>query len=93
MATSVVFRLRGEGIREMLKSPGIAADMHRRAEQVASAARSAAPVETGAFQASIVVTDEQQPTRAVAHVGATVDYAAIVEANTGVLARSLDAAR
>jgi hypothetical protein len=93
MATSVRFKLNSAGIREMLKSSGIAADMHRRAEQVAAAARSSAPVESGDYKASIVVTDEQQPTRAVSHVGATVEYAPIIESALGVLARSLDAAR
>jgi hypothetical protein len=93
MPTSIRFKLNSAGVREMLKSQGIAADMHRRAEQVAAAARSNAPVESGNLQASIVVTDEIQPTRAVSHVGATVGYAPIIEAATGFLARSLDAAR
>lgn len=93
MATRVVFRLNSAGIREMLKEPAMQAEMHRRAENVAAAARSSAPVESGAYRDSIVVTDEQQPTRAVSHVGATVDYAPILEARLGVLGRSLDAAR
>lgn len=93
MATRILIRLNGGGIREMLKSQGIAQEMHRRAENVAAAARSHAPVESGAYKASIVVTDELQPTRAVSHVGATVDYAPIVESRLGVLARALDSAR
>jgi hypothetical protein len=91
--SSVRFVIRGAGIREVLKSEGVAADMHRRAEQVAAAMRANAPVESGALQASIVVTDEMQPTRAVSHVGATVHYAPIIEAATGFMNRSLDAAR
>jgi hypothetical protein len=93
MATSVRFKLNSAGMREMLKSSGIAADMHRRAEQVAAAARSSAPVESGDYRASIIVTDEMQATRAVSTVGATVEYAPIVEARLGVLGRALDAAR
>lgn len=91
MATRVV--INSIGIREMLKSPAVAAEMHRRAENVASAARAAAPVETGAYKASIIVTDEEQPSRAVSHVGATVDYAPILESRLGVLGRALDSAR
>lgn len=83
--------LHSSGVKAMLTSSGVASDMQARAERVADAARSAAPVASGAYRDSIeaytVTTD-----RAVGRAGAGVEYAFIVEAAHGVLARALDAA-
>lgn len=82
------------GIRAMLGSAGVRDDMTRRAERIAAAARSSAPVRSGEYRDSIRV--EQATTggyRAVARVVSDVPYAGVVEADTGNLARALDAAR
>lgn len=79
------------GIRALLNDGGVRAEVARRADAVAAAARAIAPVDTGAYQQSItrvsVTTD-----RAVERVAATVRYARVVEAKTGTLARALNAA-
>jgi len=79
-------------LTRILKSDKVAAELHRRAERVATAARASAPVATGKYAASIEVVDEKHPTRVVSRVYARVPYAMVVEASTGNLARSLDAA-
>lgn len=84
--------LNSAGIAELLKDVGVRAELHRRGEQVAEAARASAPVETGAYRDSIVVVDGESPSRAHVRIGATVQYAAVVELRTGNMARSLDAA-
>lgn len=86
-------KLNRGGIRDVLGSDGVRAEVTRRAERVAAAARSAAPVASGEYRGSIRV--EQATTggyRAVARVVAGAPHAGVVEANTGNLARSLDAA-
>lgn len=59
------------------------------AEQKATAARASAPVDSGAYRDSIHAWTVQHPSRVVARYGADVDYALIVEANTGNLLRAL----
>lgn len=91
MATNVRFKLNHAGMAQLLKSGGIAADMHRRAESSASAARASAPVDEGDYRDSIHVEDVITD-RAVSRVVADAPHAAAVEADTGNLARSLGAA-
>lgn len=67
-------------------------DGQRRAERVAESMRSRAPVDTGAYQRGIEVTRDEHPDRPVFHIGSSVDYAGVVEANTGNAVRALDAA-
>jgi bisphosphoglycerate-independent phosphoglycerate mutase (AlkP superfamily) len=64
----------------------------RLAKQVESAAKASAPVKTGTYAASIRAETVDHPTRVIGRVVADVDYALVVEANTGNLARALDAA-
>jgi predicted HAD superfamily Cof-like phosphohydrolase len=90
MATSVRFKLNHAGMQQLLQSGGIA-DMHRRAEAVASAARSSAPVEEGDYRDSIHVEDVVTD-RAVSRVVAGVEYSPAVEADHGTLARALGSA-
>lgn len=85
-------RLNRRGMAELLKSAGVKDELHRRAERAAAAARASAPVGTGAYRDSITVEDRVHPSRAVSRVVADVPYALAVEAKTGNLARSLDAA-
>ena len=86
-------RLNRGGMRELLSSPGLVADLAARGARVAAAAQSSAPVDSGAYQASIHTETVQHPTRTVVRVVADVDYAMKVEADTGNLLRALDAAR
>lgn len=67
-------------------------DGRKRAERVADSMRSHAPVATGAYQDGIQVVRDEHVTRPVFHIGSTVDYADVVEANTGNAVRALDAA-
>ena len=90
--TNVRIELNHGGIKELLKSAEVKAELHRRAERAAAAARASAPVDTGTYKASIEVVDEVHKDRVVSRVVADVGYATTVEANTGNLARSLDAA-
>lgn len=85
-------KLNHPGMRELLHSAGVRADMDRRARVVAAAARSTAPVVSGAYRASITVTDDTTD-RAVARVFADIYYALSVEAGHRTLGRALDAAR
>jgi hypothetical protein len=80
------------GIASLLKSPEVAAELHRRAERAAAAARASAPVKSGAYLAGIEVVDEVHKDRVVSRVYAKAPDSMFVEANTGNLARSLDAA-
>lgn len=89
-------QLNRRGMADLLKSAGVKDELHRRAERAAAAARASAPVGTGAgagaYRDSITVEDRVHPSRAVSRVVADVPYALAVEAKTGNLARSLDAA-
>lgn len=62
-----------------------------KAEAVLSAAQSSAPRVTGAYADSLQIVEDVTD-RAVARVVTTVPYGLIVEADTGNLARALDAA-
>jgi len=86
-------KLYSPGMAEMMKSEKVKAELHRIAERAAAAARASAPVKTGAYLAGIEVVDEVHKDRVVSRVVADVKYATTVEANTGNLARSLDAAK
>lgn len=80
------------GMRELLNDEGVRRDaLHPVAEQVASAARSAAPVESGAYRDSLTVWDDTTD-RAAVRVGSRLSYAALIEARTGNLARALGSA-
>lgn len=84
--------VRGDGILDVLKDSGVAAMLADRMQAALSAAEGAAPVESGAYRASLRTWTEEHPSRVVAHMGADVPYAMVVEADKGVLARALDAA-
>ena len=95
--------LNAAGISEMLRSPGVRADLQRRAEAVASAARASAPVQTGAYRDSIEVEMTTAADlgiafrfggndRPAAIVNASARHAPLVESRTGNLARALNAA-
>ena len=92
MAGSLVkFKLNSAGMRELLNSGEIGAAMLARANRVAQAARSSAPVDTGAYRNSIT-SQVARTDRAVGRVTASAPHAMLVEANTRNLGRSVDAA-
>ncbi len=95
MALSRV-QLNSRGMNELLHSKGVERELDRRAQAVKAQAQSFAPVQTGAYKASIRVAIEQQRDRVVAEViagGGFVFYAAILEARLRILGRAIDAAR
>ena len=90
MATRI--KLNSAGFAALLNSASVRADLTDRASRVLSAARSSAPVVSGEYRDSLHV--EQATTdRAVVRIVAGADYGYVVEANTGNLARALDAGR
>lgn len=92
MAGSLVrFKLNSAGMRELLNSGEVGGFMMTRANRVAAAARSSAPVLTGAYRNSIT-TQLARTDRAVGRVIASAPHAMLVEANTRNLGRSVDAA-
>ena len=90
MATTI--RLNGPGIREMLDSPDIRAELTKRAESVLAAAQADPHDDTGDYEAGLHI--EQATTdRAVVRVVSGDWKGHILEARYGILARALDAAR
>jgi hypothetical protein len=79
------------GIREILRSPGVAAALMGPARRIAEQAKQTAPVLTGKYQASIEATAAPTKTRARVRVTARVPYAIYVEAATRNLGRAVDA--
>lgn len=90
MATRV--KMNSAGVREVLNSSGTRAMLTGKAGPVLSAARSGAPVDTGEYRDSLAIVQDTTD-RAVVRVVSTAPHGMIVEANTGNLARALDAAR
>lgn len=79
------------GMKALLNDPGVRADLTRRAASVLAAAQASAPVASGAYRASLRIV-QATTDRAVVRVASDVSYSFVVEAKTGNLARSLDAA-
>jgi hypothetical protein len=88
-----MIKLKHSGMARLLKSGEVERLLMRLAAKVETVAKAAAPVRTGAYRDSIHTEAVDHPTRKVARVAAGVDYGWVVEANTGNLARALDAAR
>lgn len=91
MARSRV-KMNTAGVREVLSSPGVRAELARRGEQVRAAMAASAPVESGTLAASHSVEIDEHPNRVVAHIGSDLDYALPIAIGTGYMARALDAA-
>lgn len=91
MAARLV-RLLSPGMKQMLNESWVRATVRERAERVAATARATAPVESGRYKNGIHVIDVTTD-RAVSRVVADVEHGAVVEANTGNLARALGSAR
>jgi hypothetical protein len=84
-------RMNGRGAAEILNSGGVRAGITPFAEQVLGAAQSIAPVESGAYRASLAILQDSTD-RVAVRVVADVPHSYIVEARHGTLARALGAA-
>lgn len=83
--------MNSRGMGEMLKGDDVRADLTSRMQSALDQARSSAPVASGAYRDSLRI--EQATTDRVAvRIVSDVPHALVVEANTGNLARALDAA-
>lgn len=86
------FRLNKAGVGALLRSPQVSRELQRRAQRVANAARSGAPVgpeRGGHIRDSIDVDTTPGKDRARARVVANKPYAAVID--TAWLARAIDA--
>ena len=91
MAKPVV-KLNSPGVKELLNSKGVENFLMGLAAKVEAQAKATAPVRTGSYRDSISHYADKTD-RVVARIEADSDHAMEVEAHTGNLARSLDAAR
>lgn len=86
-------KLNHRGIQEYLDGKhGVEAVLEDEARKRLERAKATAPVDSGAYRDSIHIETDHTD-RMVKRVVADVDYAMAVEADTGNLARALDAAR
>lgn len=85
-------RLNSAGMRALLNSADVRAELTERAERVLAKAQADAPVATGAYRDGLHIIQDTTD-RAVVRVSGGTDHDWIVEANTGNLARALDAGR
>lgn len=76
------------GMRELLNSAGVRADVRAAAEVIASRARQSAPVVSGRYRDSISVISDTTD-RAVERVNASAPHAFLVESKTGNLKRAV----
>jgi hypothetical protein len=86
---STRFKINPGWFEEALKGSIADGACAAKAEETLARAKGSAPVETGAYAASIHLVVEDHPQRKAWHVVAGVEYAMVVEAKTGNLARSL----
>lgn len=90
MTTTV--RLNSRGMKELLASSEVGDFLEEKMLRALSTAQSNAPVDTGAYRSSLHI-ERTHTDRVVVRVVSDVDHAMWVEAETGNLARALDAAR
>lgn len=87
----VRFVPRAAGFREILKGSGMRAYLQAKADAGLSVAQTNAPVDTGEYAGSLYAEVVDHPTRLVGRIGSRDPKAHVIEANTGNLARALDA--
>jgi hypothetical protein len=85
-------RLNSRGMRELLNSAHVGDMLEERMQKALSVAKSNAPVNTGAYRDALHV-ERAHTDRVVARLIGGTDHDMWVEAETGNLARALDAAR
>lgn len=81
--------LNKSAISNLPRDPGVQRDVHRRADRVLDRAESIAPVLSGRYRDNLHT--EEGPDGSV-KVVSDLEYSMSVEANDGVLAKSIDAA-
>lgn len=84
-------KLIDRGMAEVLKSAGVRADLTSRMERALSEAKANAPVASGDYRDGLHIV-QATTDRAVVRIAGSTDHDFIVEAETGNLARALDAA-
>lgn len=92
MSRSVRVKMRSAGIASLLKSDEVRDHLTPMVERGLDAARSNAPVVSGAYRDSLHIQQDTTD-RVAVRIVSSAPYGMQVEANTGNLARSLDAAR
>lgn len=91
MARSVRIEWDGRAVGEILTSDAVRATLTERAERVLAKAKADAPVASGAYRDGLHLIQDTTD-RAVVRVSGATDHDWFVEAATGNLARSIDAA-
>lgn len=89
---SVVYRPEPDGYHDLLNALQLRLRLTPLADRVLQLAKANAPVDTGAYRDGLHIEQDSTDRVAVRVAGGTA-YDVIVEANTGNLARALDAAR
>lgn len=89
---SVDVKLNHGGMKDLLNSAKVEAFLAAKAARVLAAAKASAPVASGAYRNSLHVVVAHTD-RVVLRVTGGTDHDLVVEANTGNLARALDAGR
>ena len=84
------FKINERNVEALKTAPGVQRDLHERGERALGHARQIAPVLTGAYRDNLHLEDG--PDGSVRLVS-DLEYSMVVEADDGVLARSLDAAK
>lgn len=82
-------KINQRNVDNLVNAPGVQRDVHDRGERMHNQARAIAPVATGEYRDNLHLEDG--PDGSVRLVS-DVDHTFVVEADHGVLARSLDAA-
>lgn len=81
------------GLAEVMSSPGVRQLVWAKGQQVVTAAKNSAPVESGTYRESIRAVEDFTPWGwARVRVLATASHAALVEFRTGNLARAMESA-
>lgn len=92
MAARVRVELISAGMRELVNDPGVRRHLEKRGRKVLDAAREDAPVASGDFRDSLRLISTTTD-RVSVRIGSDDPAVMFVEASTGLLARSLDAAK
>lgn len=92
MAKLTAFKLNAAGVADVLQSDDIARELTARMEAALAKAQADAPVDSGAYRASLRLVQTVFDNRVAVSLVAEVAYALAVEADTGTLSRALDAA-
>lgn len=89
---AVRIKLNSRGMRDLLNSGSVGAYLEGKIQRGLAAAKANAPVKTGEYRNALHV-ELAHTDRVVARIVGGTDHDMIVEADTGNLARALDAAK